>query len=1168
MMIGRHISRCGMCGAIAVAALLVAGGNLSAQSDNGNWQTTHVPQVWKNPPGSIYSDGQGVAWFRCRFTAPESWRNQPLQLWAEAADDARQYYLNGHLLGGAGDFPPAYRSGLGGPESFDVPADALRAGADNVLAVRMYLRESRTNFNVAAPVILAGDQAIQLKGEWQWRVGDVPLPQVKQAVATAAFRETLPRDRAADIWKLLDGDQGPLSVTDALARFQLPDDLMIELAVGEPEVRQPLSMKFDARGRLWVVQYLQYPQPAGLTMVSRDKHLRTVWDKIPPPPPHHFRGADKITWHEDTDGDGRFDRHATFVEGLSLVTSFAFDRDGLWVLNPPYLLFYPDRDHDDRPDGDPEVHLQGFGLEDSHSLTNNLRWGPDGWLYASQGSTVTGQIRRWGMEEPPVHSMGQLIWRYHPPTRQYEIFAEGGGNAFGVEIDAAGNLFSGHNGGDTRGFHYVQGGYYQKGFGKHGELSNPFTFGYFPQMAHHSVPRFTHTFVIYEAAALPEAYRGRLYGVAPLLSHVVMSDVDPDGSSFKTKDVGHALTTDDPWFRPVDIQLGPDGALYVCDFYEQRIDHASHYQGRIHRQSGRIYRIRARQSAPQRSEDLTALDTKQLVARLSDPNRSVRQTVQRLLIDGRDAEAVPALRALLETSGQTALEALWVLHSLTGLDDQTCLQTLQHANPLVRQWTVRLTCDDGEISSRINEELKELARNESDLHVRGQLASSARRLPAAGGLPIVAQLLRHDEDAGDIHQPLLLWWAVEAKCETDRELVMALLADRSLWDTKIVKEHLLERLMRRYAASGTRRDLLLCADLLRQAPSSDHAQRLMAGFEKAFEGRLLTNLPAPLVEQLAELSGGSFVLRLRQGDGEALQQALAVIADDKADRAQRTLYMQVLSQIRHQPCVPWLLEVAGKSTDEALRGTALNSLQAFQDAEIATAVIGMHDQLPDDVRSVAQSLLASRPAWAIRFLEALQSGACNRELVSQDVARRLLLHTDPRVGELVQALWGNVQGATTEEMRAAMQQVQDVLHEASGNPYNGKVLFMEHCGKCHVLFNQGGKIGPDLTAFRRDDLPNMLANIINPSLQIREGFENYLIVTLDGRALNGFLTDQDNQTVTVRGADGQSTTIAREDIDEMQAIPRSIMPEGILNQFNEQQMRDLFAYLRATQPVN
>lgn len=158
---------------------------------------------------------------------------------------------------------------------------------------------------------------------------------------------------------------------------------------------------------------MQYPSPAGLEMVSRESVWRAVYDKVPQAPPHHVRGRDKITIHEDTDGDGVFDRHKTFVEGLNIATSALRGRGGVWVLNPPHLLFYPDRNNDDLPDGDPEVHLQGFGLEDTHSVVNSLRWGPDGWIYAAQGSTVTGHVTHPGLDQgkEPVHMMG------HRPCR-------------------------------------------------------------------------------------------------------------------------------------------------------------------------------------------------------------------------------------------------------------------------------------------------------------------------------------------------------------------------------------------------------------------------------------------------------------------------------------------------------------------------------------------------------------------------------------------------------------------------------------------------------------------------------------------------------------------------------------------------------------------------------
>ncbi len=964
---------------------------------------------------------------------------------------------------------------------------------------------------------------------------------------------------------------GPASKTpaEALKTFKIADDLKLDQVLAEPTIAQPVFMTFDERGRLWVVQYLQYPFPAGLKILGEDKFLRAVYDKVPPPPPHHFKGRDKITIHEDTRGNGVYDKHKTFVDGLNIATSCVKGRGGVWVLNPPYLLFYPDKDNDDVPDGDPIVHLEGFGLEDTHSCVNSLQWGPDGWLYAAQGSTVTGAVKHYGVNEPPVHSMGQLIWRYHPETRRYEIFAEGGGNAFGVEIDAKGRLFSGHNGGDTRGFYYVQGAYLQKGFAKHGPLSNPYAFGYFPAMKHPHVPRFTHTFVRYEGASLPPRYHNKLLAIAPLLSHVVASDLLPDRSSFQTRDLFYPLTSSDTWFRPVDIKVGPDGAVYVADFYEEQIGHLRHHEGKIDPSNGRIYRLQSPQAKPLKPFDLSKASTPELVELLRHENKWQRRMALCLLGDRKDRTAIPLLRKMLDgPNAQDALEALWGLNLCGGFDETLAVQTLDHKDPYVRLWTVRLLGDEKKVSPTLRRQLAELARTEPQVEVRSQLACSAKRLPAADGLAIVRNLLTHDEDVEDIYLPLLLWWAIESKCESDREQVLALFEDPAVWKLPMVQKHLLHRLMRRFAAAGTRKDQLACARLLRLAPDAAGSKLLLRGFEEAYHGRPLGNLLPELAEGLAKIDGDSIALGLRRNRPEAVEKALAALANDKTDINERLQYVQIFGEVPQPRSLPVLLNLVGHSSDNGLRTAALTALLSYNDPRVAPTVLRHYASFSEDIRSVAQNLLASRKAWALQLLESVEEGKVDRATIPLDVVRRLTVHRDEKITRLVGKHWGSVEGATTAAMQQQIQRLTGVLREGSGSPYPGKKLFLASCGKCHQLFGQGGQVGPDLTTFKRDDIANLLLHIVNPSAEIREGYETLLVSTKDGRVVTGFLVEKDNRVLVLRGADGQTISLRQDQVEELLSQRKSLMPEGLLDGLTDQQVRDLFAYLRSTQPLN
>jgi len=293
-----------------------------------------------------------------------------------------------------------------------------------------------------------------------------------------------------------------LSPEESLKRMQVPNGLRADLVACEPLIRQPVAIDWDDRGRLWVMQYLQYPNPEGLERKQVDRYSRTIYDLIPKAPPHGPRGSDRLTILSDTDGDGKMDQAHDFVGGLNLASGFAFGLGGVFVLNVPYLLFYPDHDRDDRPDGDPQVLLEGFGMQDAHSVANSLCFGPDGWLYGCQGSTVTANIR--GIE------FQQGIWRYHPKTKAFELFCEGGGNSWGLDFDASGELLYSTNYGGYVLVHGVQGAYYVKSFAKHGELHNPYAFGYFQHAPHENFTggHVTVGGIVYQADRLGPEYRG------------------------------------------------------------------------------------------------------------------------------------------------------------------------------------------------------------------------------------------------------------------------------------------------------------------------------------------------------------------------------------------------------------------------------------------------------------------------------------------------------------------------------------------------------------------------------------------------------------------------------------------------------------------------------------
>jgi putative membrane-bound dehydrogenase-like protein len=953
---------------------------------------------------------------------------------------------------------------------------------------------------------------------------------------------------------------------EAAARMKLPEGFRVEVFASEPAIRQPVAACFDERGRVWVIEYLQYPTPAGLKPVSVDQYLRTEYDRVPPPPPHGPRGVDRIKILEDTDGDGHADKVTTFVEGLNLASGLAVGHGGVFVGQAPYLLFYPDRDRDDHPDSDPEVLLTGFGLQDAHATVNSMGWGPDGWLYGAQGSTVTANIRGIGFQ--------QGIWRYHPRTKAFELFAEGGGNTWGLDFDRGGNAFGSSNGAFIT-FHMVQGGYYWKGFAKHGPLHNPRTYGYFDSLEYGGTKHGGHVTpggIVYKADAYPEEFRGAFIGGNLLANAVYWHKLERKGSTFRARHGGTLVDARDNWFRPIDLLTGPDGSVFVVDWYDKR---ASHLDPRDNwdKTNGRIYKLVYRDTKPNTTVgDLTNYTSRQLVAFRESGNDWFPDMARRILAERRDRAVVRPLRVLVASDRDevVALRDLWALYVSGGFGIDDGLRLLDHPLAGVRRWSVRLLGDDRLMSPEIRDRLRDLAAKEPDPTVRSQLASSCQRWRAGDALPILAALRARSEDVSDPQIPLLLWWAYEVHLRNHAEAIADEFCSAEVQKLPLVRDVLLERLARALASDGSETTLAACARLLNAAPGPREAARTLAGIDKGLEGRGAVRVPSALKEAFGKQRDSQSVslmldLGLRLGDPQAVEDALALAPDRHYHATDRIKIIERLGQIddaRTQACLLGLFE--RNDEDPAIRLAALGALGGRSDVALATRLLARYPSCHAALRQRIIDLCTRRATWTSVLLDAIEAGQIPAKDLRPAQVLQVVQLGDSALTRRLEAAWGTIPGPNSEQKRQRIAEVRGILPEGDkGNAARGRPVFKEHCAVCHRLFNEGENIGPDLTGSERGNLEFLLTSLVDPSALIRKEYQAQTVALKDGRVLTGLVVDENDQTLTLVDSNRQKTTVPRAEIEERKPSATSLMPEGQLDKLPDNQIRDLFRYLQS-----
>jgi putative membrane-bound dehydrogenase-like protein len=969
---------------------------------------------------------------------------------------------------------------------------------------------------------------------------------------------------------VLGDDTPPRSPAQALASFDYRPEVSVELVRSEPQVEQPLYLSFDSRGRMWVTEYRQYQFPAGLKVVAYDQHLRARFDQVPEPPPHGVRGADRVSVHEDTDGDGVVDSSKVVIDGLNIATAAITGAGGIWVMNPPYLLFYPDQNADDVPDAEPVVELSGFGIEDTHSVANSLCWGPDGWLYGANGSTTTGNVS--SSATTSVKWEGQCIWRFHPKSKKFEIYAEGGGNIFSLEIDSKGRVFSGTNHGGTRGMHYEQGSYGIKGWGKHGPLTNPYAFGWLEHMAHEGDgKRFPQAFVLYEGGALGEGLEGRVIAPNSLHNMVYVSDLLAQESTFKTQDGEPLMTTKDRWFRPVDAKLGPDGSIYLADWYDTRLSHVRPVDD-WHKTSGRIYRVRAAgERRAMKPFDLHKESAEELLSRLSDANRWMRKQAVLEIGWRRLEELIPQLSDIILTEGDArALDALFALDQLNALTEAQAVALLHHADAYVRRWTVKIIGERGGRWREATQQLDLLAASETHPEVRVQIAASARRIEGGLSLPVIKTLATAiKQEPVDRRLGLMAWWALEEKVAMHAAEVVALFEDRELWAAALPKQFWITPLAQRLALEGGQRNLEAAAKLIALAPSDEARSAFLQGITTAFEGAEMPVLPESLATALAthlrEQGGEGLALAVRSGDASALSEALRALADQNESIGKRAAVALALAEQGNQKALRIIKGVFTKGGNESLKRALLPAVVAFSNRPLITLILeGWESRIASDrmLREAVLRMLAGNREWSSMLLAEVDRWRVPKSHFSVDVVRQLSLHEDRELDEAIERHWkGLLAVAPSEEVMKETQRIKAVLSQGRGDAGVGKVLYAQRCASCHKLFGEGNEVGPDLTGYERTSVDFWLTAIVSPSLEIREGYGNYVIKLKNGRLMTGVIAKQDALGVTLRDVANQLTLVRHTEIASLEASPISLMPPMLTAGLSDGELRSLFAYL-------
>ncbi|MCI0684941.1 MAG: c-type cytochrome [Gemmataceae bacterium] len=969
----------------------------------------------------------------------------------------------------------------------------------------------------------------------------------------------------------------PLSPQEALKKMQVPPGFHVELVAAEPDIVNPVAMTIDERGRFWITESLEYPKRAA------------------------GPGRDRVKVLESTKGDGKFDKITTVIEGLNIPSGIAVGHGGVWVANSPDMLYYPLLDRDTLKLGKPEVVCTGFGRDDTHELPNSLTWGPDGWLYGLNGVFNRSRVKS---NNGKTYDFTCALFRIHPRTKEFQVWCEGTSNPWGLAFNDNGDAFVSACVIDHL-WHLVETGYYHRQGGPY----PPFTWKIESIVKHKHQKAAYCGLTWFDSDAYPPEYREKLY-MGNIHGNAINCDMlTKDGSTYQGKPalsakrqaglgagVGEGsnfLLANDVWFMPVVQKTGPDGCLYILDWYDRYhcYQDANRDPKGIDRLRGRLWRVVYKDYKAAGKFDLGKETADQLIDRLKSPNVYFREIAQRILAGylkdqlriSQDAQqSWKKLNGLLRDVGlprKVRLQALWALLASDANSIQLHQYLIAHGDAAYRAWQVRTLGSRGRYAAGALDDVIKLAQDPS-LDVKLQVAVAIQKLTNDDPFPVLLNVLA--DSGNDKLIPHIVWQNLHPLLEERGEEFFRLAAKQDMKKSPglaAVVPRAFDRVLagKKFDA----KNLTAIIDSLSKAPADDVLvqclatlnQRIQTGELKSRRGMICEAIGEDLRVRLmnkapsnaAQFEFGMLMASLRESIG--LEFARAAFDDWGRPEGERLKALAALTATDDDfvlERVPSLLTSLKGSPQ--FRGQVIATLGNLDDPDVAKIVLTAYPKIEPELQPRVVDLLTQRAVWSKALLAEIAAKKIPQSALNVNQVRKLLASKDAALVKQVTAVWGTVRIDRNPQREQLVAQMRGMLQSTPGDPKAGRLHFNKICAQCHKMHGEGQEVGPDITANGRNDFEQLLSNVFDPSLVIGAGYTATTVVTQNGQSLAGLLVEDSPQRIVLKTQGGKIETIARDNVDQVLKSKLSYMPEDVEKQLRPREIADLFAYLCLDRP--